>query len=500
MSQTALRLHVKRDSPDSRPAHHVAPSQTSSTWSSYLPASWDLSAGSAKSRGGSRETAASGRQDVTGFRNPWPSWHRPTQRQIWEALEWGPDQDPSIQLAASHLSEAELVKPGPGRRPNFSNIDDWPRSTGAQAAQLLRSQQPDFEFISATSRAKTTWLGHASVLLQFAPLTGSGEPLRCLFDPVFSMRCSPSQVAGPIRSYAPPCSVEDLPPIDIVMISHNHYDHLDYDTVMSIWRLNHARVRFLVPLGNQQWFVDCGIPEDRVTELDWWDSAHLTSSASDSQPLKIWCTPAQHSSGRGVADADSTLWSGWYLEHPGPRPYRVFFAGDTGYQFHDSPDWPPSPPSRPPYQKLPADPSEDAKFPACPIFAEIRDRLGPPHLAILPIAVGATYSYFRGFAYLPDSISPFPRHRLGLTAAVHMPVWDAVRVLRILTEGCEEPAVAVAMHWGTFVTDPVEVLKTLGQLEWACLQQSVRYGRKLPLDEREEACFIALDHGQSIVT
>jgi len=504
MASNRLTIQVEKAKAGAEPpSHHVIDEKPNADWTSYLP-SWNSTAEKSNS--------------TTGFRNPWPSWHKPTRQEIWDALQWGPDTDPCIPLAASHLAGAPAATPPPpSKRPNFSNIADWPSSTGAQAARLLRLKKPDFSFDSSSESVKATWLGHAGVLVQLPPLQSGGEPVRCVFDPIFSMRCSPSQTAGPIRSYPAPCKVEDLPPIHLYFLSHNHYDHLDYDTVNSLWSNNKDTIRFLVPLGNLEWFTGCGIPAERVTEMDWWDSADLAFPKATTSGLRVWCTPAQHSSGRAVGDAESTLWSGWYLEHPRGtegKPCRVFFAGDSGYQFHDSPSWPPSPPSQ-----LPPPATEnrkrgsfksapDEKFPVCPIFKEIRSRLGSPHLLLLPVAVGATYSYLRSFVYLPDSISPFPRHNLGLTAAAHMPPWDAVRVLQDLTGAGdasnlkssedEDPPVAIAMHWGTFVTDPVEVLKTLGQLEWACQQHDVVFNREIPKGRREKLCFLALDHGQSI--
>ncbi|KAK3394959.1 beta-lactamase superfamily domain-containing protein [Podospora didyma] len=518
----------KRDPLAPRPPHHVTPGAAvtapKATWSSYFP------------------TWTSGKKnEPSGFRNPWPSWYKPNRAEVWDSLEWGEDTDPCIGMAASHLDgvPAPSNPPEQGKRPTFGDVTSWPNSTGAKAARLLSMEQPDFSFPSSPSRpkAKLTWLGHASMLLQLPPLTRDGQPLRCLFDPIFSMRCAPSQTFGPIRSYPPPCRPEDLPPIDAVFISHNHYDHLDLDTILAIWKKNEPTVHFFVPLGNKQLFIDSGLPAERVSELDWWDSAQiaapLNAPNTKTTSLKIWCTPAQHSSGRLGLEADSTLWSSWYLEHPdcsGQKPYRIFFAGDTGYQYHSSSAWPPSPPPRaaPP-------PDDDEKSPACPAFAEIRDRLGPPHLLLLPVAVGATYAYLRSFFLsLPTWISPFPRHSAGMPAATHMPPWDAVHVMKLMTapgparEGSRsstdgrvnqgdktadsEPAVAVAMHWGTFVSDPAEVLKTLGQLEWACQQQDVHFARSESSQKkkdvsvngesanaRKERSFLALNHGQSIV-
>ncbi|EGZ68350.1 Metallo-hydrolase/oxidoreductase [Neurospora tetrasperma FGSC 2509] len=472
-----------------------------------------------------RESTAPPHHTVAGFRNPWPSWCTPTCFQVWHHLSWGEDQDPCVVLAASHLRSFPVTDklPEKRKRPLFNDVKDWPDSAGAKAARLLRIETPDFSFDSSTSsHAKVTWLGHAGVLVQLPPPYAAKEsrPIRCLFDPIFSMRCSPSQRAGPIRAYPPPCRVQDLPPIDAVFISHNHFDHLDHDTIMAIWKSSKENVRFFVPLGNRTWFVDCGISEERVTEMDWWDSATLCSlpgkGSSATPSIQIWCTPAQHSSGRAGVDANSTLWSSWYLRRQSPGGiYRIFFAGDTGYQFHGSSDWPPSPPSGKNTQKPNTQVSDHTEYPPCPAFAEIRDRLGPPNLLLLPVAVGSTYSYVRSFVPLPDWINPFPRHSVGITAGIHMPPWDAVRDASGSSDPGKtpnpHPPVAIAMHWGTFVTEGAEVLKTLGQLEWACQQQGVHFARSLPVPDKESGThesgerprkevpvFVALNHGQSV--
>jgi len=302
-----------------------------------------------------------------------------------------------------------------------------------------------------------------------------------------------------------------------MFLSHNHYDHLDYDTVMALWRNNQEWIRFVVPLENKKWFVECGIPEGRVCEMDWWDV--LVVGSEEGKGLKVTCTPSQHQSGRSGLDTDMTLWSSWFLEHPGgsgpdAEPYRVFFAGDTGFQFHASPDWLPSPTPLSSANPKSLSSTVDANnpYPPCPAFADIATRLGSPDLLLLPIWVGGTYDFVRSWVPLSDALSPMPRLKVGLTAANHMPPWDAVRVLKLMTQGDAQNKgkgkgkgpVAVAMHWGTFITEPVEVLKTLGQLQWACEAQGVPFGRELERGEgREEkaseTCFLALDHGQSVV-
>lgn len=517
MAKQLLDIRVEREESDSTPEHHVLPAPPASGWASYLPGSLFNEPAPGKRRPTLKTKKSKDKiSDIIGFRNPWPSFHKATRQELLQSLEFGADLDPAIDLAASHLPTAS-------RTASIRN----------QAAELLRSETPDFTFNAhGPDRAKSTWLGHACMLLQLRALTPGSEaqPLRLIFDPIFSPRASPSQYAGPVRSYDPPCKLEDLPPIDAMLLSHNHFDHLDYDTVMALWRLNSAHMRFIVPLKNAQWFVDAGIPADRVTELDWWESAYLTEQGSGGAggeigQLKVSCTPAQHSSIRN-GDPDAALWAGWYLHHELPqpansRPYRVFFAGDSGYQFHEA-AWPPQAPKATTHQDLEdglipkvSDPDHPSslppdKYPPCPAYREVAERLGAPDLVYLPIALGATWAYLRSFFsnYLPPSAVPFPRHAAGVAGAIHMPPWDAVRVLRDVTAARREeeetaPPVCVALHWGTFVTEPVEILKTLGLLEWACYNQEVTFGRRLKEADRMVGAmpsFLALNHGQSVVT
>lgn len=497
----ALDIQVERNQSGSQPEHHVLPA--SCGWASYLPG-WPLAP--AKRRSTFKKDSKAVGNDIASFRNPWPSFHKATKQELLQSLEWGEDSDPAINLAASHL-------------PSGSSNTTRPQ----QAAQLLHTQQPDFTFDTGSGqRAKTTWLGHAGVLLQLAPLKPGSSPIRIVFDPIFSQRSSPSQYVGPIRSYAPPCKLEDLPPIDLLLISHNHFDHLDYNTVIALWRLNREQLRVIVPLKNAKWFIGAGIPAERVIELDWWESATLTEEGFAAGQLKVSCTPAQHSSVRDGQDENATLWAGWFLTHSPKLPnnnsstsYRVFFAGDSGYQCHADPAWPPRPPQATTHQKLMdarvdkvADPDHimPEKYPPCPAYKEIATRLGTPDLVYLPVALGATWAYIRSFFsnYVPPSAVPVPRHSAGITGGIHMPPWDAVRVFRELRVGGGDNApVAVAIHWGTFVTEPIEILKTLGHLEWACYNQGVKFARTLEeasSDNEREPVFVALNHGQSIDT
>ena len=161
------------------------------------------------------------------------------------------------------------------------------------------------------SRDSLTWIGHSTFLLQLGGLN-------LLTDPHFGGRASPLSFAGPARLTPPGMDLAALPPIDLVLVSHNHYDHLDEGSVRAIARA-HPQAQFVVPLGLAAWFRRRGI--ERVTELDWWASAQLGAA-------KVSAVPVQHFSGRGIHDRDATLWCGFVVELAGRR---VFFAGDTGY-------------------------------------------------------------------------------------------------------------------------------------------------------------------------
>jgi L-ascorbate metabolism protein UlaG (beta-lactamase superfamily) len=161
------------------------------------------------------------------------------------------------------------------------------------------------------SGLRVTWFGHSSLLLEI-------DGHRFLMDPMWSERVGPVGWAGPKRWYPPPIALADLPAVDAVIISHDHYDHLDYGTVKA---LTATGVRFIVPLGVGAHLARWGVAEDKITELDWWQGLSLGD-------LRVTATPARHASGRTlIFDNDATLWAGYALV--GPK-HRVYFSGDTG--------------------------------------------------------------------------------------------------------------------------------------------------------------------------
>lgn len=160
------------------------------------------------------------------------------------------------------------------------------------------------------SGLRVTWFGHSSTLVEI-------DSVRILTDPVWGPRSSPLTWLGPSRWYEPLIPLDALPPIDAVVISHDHYDHLDFPTIeaMRDWDTT-----FIVPLGVAAHLEYWGIPRERISEVDWWDRTPIGD-------LEIVCTPARHASGRQVYDQNATLWAGYAFIGP---EHRVYFSGDTG--------------------------------------------------------------------------------------------------------------------------------------------------------------------------
>jgi len=223
----------------------------------------------------------------------------------------------------------------PHHRPEgFQNIDPaaWmPRSFGEffrwqrerRALEIpapkmdLAAIVPDLGFIRGrTNHFSVTWIGHATALVQIGHTN-------VLTDPHFSERASPVQWAGPKRWQPPAVHVNELPHIDVVLISHNHYDHLDENSVRALNAQPGGPPLFVVPLGLERWLESVGISHTRA--LDWWDSVQV-------KDVTVHLTPVQHWSRRTLADTNTTLWGGFVVEGKSRgRTRRVFFSGDTGY-------------------------------------------------------------------------------------------------------------------------------------------------------------------------
>ena len=322
------------------------------------------------------------------FRNPWPEaagddvLRRSIGRVAWEWWRGGHPPDPPA-------GAFPVAVPDPAR--------PWIPAGPAEGGG------PD-SGPGADASLRITWIGHATALIQ---LPG----LNLLTDPVWSDRSSPVGFAGPHRFVPPPLALEDLPPIHAVLISHDHYDHLDRPTVRSLHRLFGDDLVWLTPLGYREWFHALGIR--RVVERDWWEGAELPGGGYEAV-----CVPARHWTRRRPGGTNSRLWGGWVVVprgagqpedpaaqgasiEPQPAVPRVWYAGDTGY---------------------------------CSAFEEIGRRLGPFDASLPPIG-----------AYEP-------RWFMG---AVHLTPEEAV----LAYQDAGGRGAFVGVHWGTWrltFEDPLE--------------------------------------------
>ena len=219
--------------------------------------------------------------------------------------------------APAHHRERGFANTNPeyGRPPFWTRVSFfatrmWSATFSPRTVTLPRVPTDAGRLRANATDATVTWIGHATLLIQL-------DGVNILTDPQWSDRASPLSFAGPRRVTAPGMRMEDLPPIHVVVISHDHYDHLDLATVRQVAATH--RPRFVVPLGLRAWFADLGITD--VVELDWWQT-HTERS------LAFTGVPAQHFSGRSLWNQNRTLWSGWVIAG---RTKRLYFAGDTGY-------------------------------------------------------------------------------------------------------------------------------------------------------------------------
>jgi N-acyl-phosphatidylethanolamine-hydrolysing phospholipase D len=197
-------------------------------------------------------------------------------------------------------------------------VSSWAKGIPKLPATPTPELVPDLGAIEANARAGArmqpalTWIGHATALVQ-------AGGLNVLTDPQFSDRASPLSWAGPKRLYAPAISLVQLPRIDVVLVSHNHYDHLDIASVKALNAQAGGPPLFIVPLGIKPWLAELGIAN--AVELDWWD-AHKVGGA------EFVLTPVQHWSSRKPWDRKETLWGGFAVFTP---EFHWFFGGDAGY-------------------------------------------------------------------------------------------------------------------------------------------------------------------------
>jgi len=171
------------------------------------------------------------------------------------------------------------------------------------------------EMISHAAAPRITWFGHSAFYLEI-------EGKKLLFDPMFSLRPSPLPWVGTKRYTGSLLrKLDDFPMLDAVIISHDHYDHLDYPSIV---RLKDKTARFIVPLGVRKRLIKWGISAEKITEHSWWEELQYHN-------LMLACTPSRHFSGRGLHDRNATLWCSWVIKGP---EWRIFYSGDSGYGPH----------------------------------------------------------------------------------------------------------------------------------------------------------------------
>lgn len=289
------------------------------------------------------------------FTNPFPTWRPPLFLNVlkWKIFGENKSNVPS--------DPGELDKVLPVHRPDFSLYDE--------------PQNQD--------KLIVTWMGHASVMVQI-------DGWKMITDPIFSERASPVSFAGPRRYRGPPLPIEELPLVDIVLISHNHYDHMDLESVKQLHKTN-PHIKFCVPLKNGIHLEEVNIPRDNIIELDWWEEKEFKEKFpgdTNSKPIRVACTPSQHWCKRGIFDDNRTLWCSWLFI--GSRTF--YFAGDTGY---------------------------------CKSFKEIGRKYGPIDLAAIPIGAYEPRYFMR-----PQHVDP--------EEAIQMHVDLKAKK-------------SIGIHWGTFV-------------------------------------------------
>ncbi|KAL6078154.1 N-acyl-phosphatidylethanolamine-hydrolyzing phospholipase D [Balamuthia mandrillaris] len=368
------------------------------------------------------------------FDNPWDTW---SPKGFVDAVKW------MLNRKAVPLpSPQELDQKLPVLEPNWDTIYT-PRSSFTLSSSASASSSSSSSSNTANGKEEeeedkangdrpiiqATWIGHSSFLVQM-------EGVNFLTDPVWSLRCSPlgNVGVGPKRFRPVPFPIARLPPIDFVVISHNHYDHLDYYTVQQLGN----STKWYVPMGLKAWFLKCGV--SNVVELGWWEKAVFSKKktassskgkgekeAGDGEEVRveIVATPAQHWSLRSGFDRCQSLWCSWAVMG---RYNRVFFAGDTGY---------------------------------CPAFAEIGRQHGPFDLGLIPIGAYCPRDFMK-----PQHVDPVEAVQLH----------EDIRAKR-----------SIGMHWGTFVLTDEHVLEPPKKLFEELQKRQIH-----PRD------FFVMKHGQTV--
>lgn len=233
----------------------------------------------------------------------------------WSALGKRPGGERLVRIQNSpQYAGSKFANPLPPQNPDFFHVlrrwffEETPDKEPAIPIPVNQIEPAFFEDFPADLRI--TWFGHSSFLVEV-------DQQRILVDPVWGEYASPGRVFGVKRFFAPPISLDDLPSIDAVVLSHDHYDHLNEPTIKL---LKDKVPLFVAPLGLGAHLEYWGVPPEKIRELDWWGEVAIGD-------VRLVCTPARHFSGRAMVDRDATLWSGWAFIG---QDRRAFYSGDTG--------------------------------------------------------------------------------------------------------------------------------------------------------------------------
>jgi L-ascorbate metabolism protein UlaG (beta-lactamase superfamily) len=299
--------------------------------------------------------------------------------------------NPYYDPAKAHHTPDGFRNLADGDKPTFGALMRWRwqrlwREPSPQdASRVPRVALDPAVLLRPEAGWRATWIGHSTVLLQI-------NQVNVITDPIFSTCASPFSWTGPERAVPPALTVADLPHIDAVLISHNHYDHLDEASVLALAGQAGGPPRFVVPLGMERWFADHGISS--VQALDWWQETTVTR---DGTTVRIELLPPQHWSRRGPWDTNANLWGSFGLWGGGGA---AFFAGDTGYG---------------------------------PVFQEIGRRAGPFDLALIPVGCFEPRWFMHGQHVNPEEAVRIHRD-VGARYSIGIH-WGAFRM-------CDEPVEA----------------------------------------------------------
>ena len=303
--------------------------------------------------------------------------------------------------ASDHFNGKTFFYPGERVERSFLDVLKWKLTSRAarwpKTVPISPAPLPPVTSAGITA----TWIGHATFLLRTSTTN-------ILIDPVFSERVSPLSWIGPRRVHPPGIALRDLPRIDLVLLSHDHYDHCDAPTLRFLAREHRPRV--IAPLGHRALLAPLGL--DDVVELDWWQTHATCADAAD--PVDVTLTPSRHWCRRQMGDTNTRLWGGFMI-HAGGR--QVYFLGDSGYD--------------------------------TVLFREIGQRVGPPDLALIPIGAYAPRWFMRS-AHMDPSEAVQVHREIGskLSIAMH---WGT---FQLTDEAREEPVAKLVVARDDAGIDP----------------------------------------------